>query len=243
MTADNSTSPPLRSKPEKPRPDFPLFAEAGGVWAKKIRGKMHYVGSWDDPQAALDKYLEEKDALHAGRKPREDTGGATVKQVANRFLNEKKALVNVGELSPRTWTDYELAGELIVSAFGKGRLVADLAPDDFAALRNRMAKQWGPHMLGRMIQCVRSIFKHGYESGMIDKPVRYGPGFKRPSKKVLRVHKAKQDVKLFEADELRRMIDAAPGEYYTSSIFAVAASPRTGNRGARGPAPNNVDEG
>src|SRR5229473_7493847 len=99
MTADNSTSPHPRSKPEKPRPDFPLFAHAAGVWAKKIRGKMHYFGSWDDPQAALDKYLAEKDALHAGRKPREESGGTTVKEVANRFLNEKKALVNVGELS------------------------------------------------------------------------------------------------------------------------------------------------
>src|SRR5260370_2253036 len=147
MTADNSTSPPLRSKPEKPRPDFPLFAEAGGVWAKKIRGKMHYVGSWDDPQAALDKYLQEKDALHAGRKPREDTGGATVKLVANLFLNEKKALVNVGELSPRTMTDYELAGDLLVSAFGKGRLVADLAPHDFPASLTKMPKKRDPHTL------------------------------------------------------------------------------------------------
>ena len=30
---------------------------------------MHYFGPWDDPDGALEKYLEQKDDLHAGRKP------------------------------------------------------------------------------------------------------------------------------------------------------------------------------
>jgi integrase len=197
------------AKPTKPSPDFPLFPHAAGSWAKKIRGKLYYFGPWGDPEGALKKYLEQKDALHAGRKPRAEAEGLTVKELANRFLNVKQALVNGGELSVRTWDDYKVATDLLVDCFGKARLVADLDPDDFAGLRNRMAKSWGPHRLAKMIQCVRCAFKHGYDAGLIERPVRFGPGFNRPSKKTIRLHRAEEGPKLFTADEIRRLLAAA----------------------------------
>src|SRR3954470_6136050 len=102
MSDEHSTANGERSKPAKPYPDFPLFPHAAGVWAKKIRGKLHYFGTWDDPDAALAKYLERKEDLHAGRTPRGATEGVRVKDVANAFLAAKDAAVRAGELSPRT---------------------------------------------------------------------------------------------------------------------------------------------
>jgi integrase len=209
MSEVHSTHLPENNKPAKPSPDFPLFAHAAGVWAKKIRGKMYYFGPWSDPDKALDNYLRQKDALHAGRKLRPDPEELTVKELVNGFLNPKTALKDTGELSPRTWEDYKVATDELISRFGKNRVVADLGPDDFAGLRNKMAKQWGPHRLGKTIQCVRSVFKYGFEAGLIDKPMRFGPGFARPSKKTIRLERAKQGAKLFTADEIRRMLDAA----------------------------------
>lgn len=46
-----------RTQPEKPSPDFPLYARNSRKWAKKIRGKIYYFGSWGVPQQSLDEYL------------------------------------------------------------------------------------------------------------------------------------------------------------------------------------------
>jgi integrase len=209
MSDTHFTAPGGTGKPAKPYPDFPLFPHATGRWAKKIRGKMHYFGPWDDPDAALTKYLEQKDALHAGRKPREASDGVTVKELGNQFLNAKRALVESGELTNRSWQDYKAACDRIVSHFGKGRLVADLDPDDFATLRNKMAKKWGPVTLGNVIQRIRVVFKFAWDNGLIDRPVRYGQAFKRPSRKVVRIDRARKGPRLFTADEIRRLLGVA----------------------------------
>jgi integrase len=209
MTAVDSTLEPVRSKPAKPYPEFPLFAHAAGVWAKKIRGKLHYFGPWSDPDGALKKYLAEKDALHTGRKPRADPNEPTVKDLANAFLIHKRHLADNREITMRTWQDYKDTCDRLVKTFGKGRLVADLDPEDFAKLRAGIARRWGPIRLGNEIQRVRSAFKYGFDAGLLDRPMSFGPGFQRPSKKVLRLERAKKGPRMFEAEEVRRILDAA----------------------------------
>jgi integrase len=169
----------------------------------------------------LQEYLEQKDDLHAGRTPRPTQDALTVKEAVNAFLNEKKARVEAGELCLRTFNEYNVATDAVIAAFGKRRRVADLGPDDFAALRKRMAAKFGPVRLGNQIQSVRSVFKFAYESDLIDRPMRFGPSFKKPSAKTLRLHRAKVGPKLFTADEIRRMLDAADPQFRAMILLGV----------------------
>lgn len=196
-------------KPRKPYPDFPLFPHATKRWAKKIRGKLHYFGPWADPQAALKKYTEQRDDLHSGRTPRVSGEGLTLRDLANRFLTAKQQMVNTGELAPRTFADYYATCSRLMEAFGKSRLVVDLAADDFLHFRGELAKTRGPAALGVEIQRVRVAFKFAYDNGLIDSPVRYGTGFRPPTKKVLRAARQAKGERMFQPHELRMMLAAA----------------------------------
>lgn len=194
-------------KATKPYADFPLFLHTTGQWAKKICGRMHYFGK--DATAAEAKYNTEKADLHAGRTPRLHPDGITVMALANRFLSAKKAIVQSGELSPRTWSDYYGSCEYLVKKLGKNRQVDGLGSPDFERLRSGLAKKRGPVSLGNEIQRVRTLFKFAFEDGLIDKPVRFGTTFKKPTRKVIR--KARNDIgpRMIGAEDLRRLLAAA----------------------------------
>lgn len=215
------------AKPAKPYPEFPLYAHASKRWAKRIRGKIHYFGPWSDPDAALKKYLAQKDALHAGKKPRGSAGDVTVKVLANAFLNHKAALLEAADIAPRTWLNYKETADLIVEHFGKARLIADLGQDDFASLRKAMARKWGPVRVRNYIQQVRSVFKYGYDAELLTAPVRFGPGFKRPTKKTLRLERAQKGPRMFEAAEVRALVEGATvkgGEGEGSEAFVAPST-------------------
>ena len=53
------------------------------------------------------------------------------------------------------------------------------------------------------------MFKLGYESGLFDKPPRFGPGFKKPAAKVIRLARAERGLRMFEKDELLALLAVA----------------------------------
>jgi integrase len=203
------------SKGRKPHPDFPLFPHASGRWAKKVKGKFAYFGKVvDDPrgEAALQLWLKDRDELLAGRVPRSRiVGGPTVRDVVNQFLTSKKRSLEAREISSRTFSDYHTTCGRIVKAMGKDRPASDLTAEDFEKYRARLARRWGPVRIANEVQRVRTLFKYAFECDLLEKPVKFGPAFKKPSRRAIRLARADKGPRLFEAPQLRQLLrDASP---------------------------------
>ena len=212
-----------RQKPAKPSPSFPLTPHNNGQWCKKIRGKVYFFGVWEDPDAALQRYLRAAAELHAGRRPRPTISaeGVTVKQVCNHYLTFQLQKLDAGDIAPRWFEDCRRVVESFARSVGPGRLASDLVPDDFQQYRqsvirhglNGKTKGLGAHALTRCITVVRSIFKYAYEIDLIDKPMKYGKGLEKPS--VMAKRKARRSAelangkRLFSPSQVRAMLEVA----------------------------------
>ncbi|MGO9112014.1 MAG: tyrosine-type recombinase/integrase [Thermoguttaceae bacterium] len=207
-----STKKKTAENPRKLHPDFPLFRHARGYWAKKVRQKLRYFGKIaDDPdgEKAIALWLEQKDDLIAGRTPRVHPDGFTVRELCDRFLVNRRGKMESNELTLVSFQDYFQTCKRILDAFGPTRLVSDLDASDFERFRRSMAKGWSPVTLANEIQRIRVVFRYGTENHFVAGPIRYGSEFKKPSKKVLRANRATKGPRMFEADELRKIIDKA----------------------------------
>ena len=216
-----STTKQRSEKPEKPHPDFPLFAHDTRRWAKKVLGKIHYFGRWEDPQGALKNWLEQKDDLLAGRKPRPKSEGLTLRDLLNHFLTAKRQIMESGELTPRSFQDYYDSCSRVADAFGKTRAVSDLHPGDFNDYRATIAKKWGPVAIGNEVQRVRSLFKYGFESGLMERPMLFGPLFKKPKRRDIRLARQAAAPKFFDADEIRKMLESARPQMKAMILLAI----------------------
>lgn len=217
-------------KPDKPYPEFPLFAHGSGQWAKKIRGKLWYFGVWDDPDAALVRYLEERDFIHAGQNPRLSGNlpgvveGVEIGYCVNYWLGSKKRQMQSGELAQRTYDDYLATGKRVIEFFGRNTFVGSLQAVDFVKFRQTWPK-WGPTSVRREIVQTRGIFKLCREDGILPHEPNYGTGFKPPSKKVIRTARQlkvqEHGTQMLLVDEIRSILSTAKSPWDAIVLLGI----------------------
>ncbi len=203
-----------QTKPEKPYPDFPLTPHPNGQWCKKIRGHLHYFGPWDDWEAALNDYLDKKDDLHAGRKPRVNGDAMTLGLAMDHFLSAKKLLEQSGEISPRSYTDYEQTCDQIAASLGRDRLLTDLDHTDLEKLQADLFKgkripTVSPTTAKGDLTRARMVFLYLNESGLAEKPIQYRKALKSPPARAFRKLANERGPRMFSREEIRMMIGAA----------------------------------
>ena len=159
-------------KTVKPRKDFPLTPHhRSGQWCKKVRGKIYYFGKLDDPDAALKKWVEQKDYLLAGLVPpsrvklppatapedafaKTDGDALLLRDLTNHYLSDSQERLEQGEIQTATFLDRNAACERLFDFFDRYRAVESLTPVDFAAFRSHLAtaKKRKKHQGGRRLK-------------------------------------------------------------------------------------------
>jgi hypothetical protein len=129
-------------RPEKPSPDFPLYAHGKGRWAKKINGKIKYFGHWDDPDGALAEY---QDSI---RIKLTRSTGLSIGDACNLFLLSKRSSVESKTLSLRTFNDYKRTCKRLIESLGRDRTIQTLRPLDFLAYKTSFSKTNNPVSVG-----------------------------------------------------------------------------------------------
>ena len=207
-TAVSEKIAPIR--PQKPRKDFPLFPHASRQWAKKVRGRLRYFGIWADPEAAEHRWLAQRDDLLAGR-PVRPVGAdeLLLKDLCNHFLTRKQKARDDGEITARTFSEYLAACQRMARVVGSTTPVSHLVPGDFGRLRSEMRQTLGPVRLCVEIQRIRTLFRYGIAHDLISKLPTYGDGFSKPSRKMLRKHRAERGLRMFEAEQIRDILEHA----------------------------------
>lgn len=207
----------MKTKPSKPRADFPLFAHANGQWAKKIGGRIYYFGKWDDSKHAESRYLYEAPYIRAGRSvPVEGIElGVHVGDLCNLYLEEREKKLATGEITNKTWDNYKRNCAVLIEGAGRTTVIQDMAPREFSELRSWMAIGQNMKSLDNRIAAARSVFKFGVDMGCLESLPRYGQSFARVTKKKLREqrqHNQKVNGKrMFEASEILTMVaEASP---------------------------------
>lgn len=205
--SDSTPKVPLE-KPSKPYPEFPLYAHASKRWAKKIKGRTHFFGHWNDWKAALERFQYENDYLQQGRTPPPQNQTAlTVDELVNSFLEHRETMMKEGGLSPRTWADYKRVAKRIIKSLGRHTTIESLRPSDFAAMRKTIAARGGLLMLKSEISRSRAIFSYGEKNFGIR--ANMGLGFDKPGVKAIESEVGARPKRIFSVSELTTLYQDA----------------------------------
>ncbi|WP_437187781.1 tyrosine-type recombinase/integrase [Planctomicrobium sp. SH668] len=124
-------------------------------------------------------------------------------------MNSKKSLKDSSELSSHTYADCHNICQAIVDHFGREYLVQHIFPVDFEKFRKVLSHGVNKVTLKNRVNRARGVFNYAFENGLIDRPVRYGAGFDRPSEKLLRREKNRSPERYLDRDEILAVLDAS----------------------------------
>lgn len=205
-----------KRKRRKPK-TLPVFPHKTGRWAKKVRGRFVYFGKVaDDPSGikARDLWLEQRDDLLAGRKPRTSgERGLTIANACNLYLDHVNEKVARGERSPRWFEDVSRTLKVMLSVVGRNWNAESIGPQDFQLVVKRFwrthkskSARVSPITVRNNIHRVKGMFNWLVKAGCLERLPAYGTAFDPPDKAVVDRHRDNQHARYFTRQQVRALL-------------------------------------
>jgi len=196
-----------------------LWWHPTGGYAKKCRGTTYYFGK--DPEIAAKRFAAEWPYIQAGETPPAYSDGLRLVDLCNKFLTDREARVESGDLARQSFRDYHRTCRNILDVLGKNVLVSNLRPEQFGKLRRALSKTRGPVALANEMRRCKVMFNFAFDNFLIDQPVRYGTSFDAPSKKRIRQAENKRGPLLFTPDDVASVLAACKPHMRAMVLLAL----------------------
>jgi integrase len=157
-------------RPNKPRADFPMFANNNGQWCKKVNGRPYYFGSWTaDPKGteAVKELANRLPGILAGtdhlRHLAASGGKISVGELMGKYLSQRRLDTKAGTLSRTTYGDYATELEKFTDWVKGSTAVAALRPEHFTGYSAHLieTRKLMSHARKRVQGYVRAMFRWG----------------------------------------------------------------------------------
>lgn len=137
--------------------------------------------------------------------------GITIGEACEQFINSKRHSLASRDICRRTFERYVQVCNRIAGVLGEASPIAEVKQVDFLRLRAAIAAhRHTPSSLAPDIQCVRTFFKFACDpEGPYGKPISFDAVLRRPSAKLFRRARRERGSMMFEAEEIRRLLDVA----------------------------------
>ena len=186
----------------------PWLHKTSGIWCITRNGKRYHLGHTE--KQAIERGIQFADLINRGLPiPKigdevdEVTDTApTVKNVLLEFCRSKKQLVEQNKLTKRSLIDYKSTCKRFIEFVGEFVWITDLKPEHFQGYQESIASRRNIVSTGNEVTRVKTIFKWAYEAEHLDRPMKFGPDFKRPKKRDVKNYRRSKCKKLFTRDEI-----------------------------------------
>lgn len=205
----------------------PWHHKSSGLWCTTRKGKRYYLGRTEnEAKQRAERYVKliarGLPIPEIGQDPEEgETTAPTVKNCLLAFLQAQKKRRDNGELSQRSLSDYAGSCRDFSEFIGDDVWVSDLTPKHFMEYRDDVAKRRNLVGVGNEVTRIKTAFKWVYEFELIDKPVRFGPEFKRPKKADVKRFKKSQGKTIFTVKELRLLLAELGVHYRAMALLGI----------------------